>query len=277
MTATTTDATTSSGSSSTPRPLALVTGASSGIGLELAKQFASNGFDLIVNADSAAIEQAATELRTLGTDVQPVQADLTTYDGVEQLYAAARATGRALDAVALNAGVGKGGAFVDTELEDELEVIQLNVVSTVHLAKRVLRDMVARGEGKVLVTSSIASTMPGSYQAVYNASKSFVQSLTEALQEELRGTGVTVTSMMPGPTDTNFFARAGMLNTPVGGSSSAKDDPAQVARQGFEALMAGRRKSVTGSLMTKAQGAVNAVLPDAVKAAAHRLMAQPKR
>ncbi len=259
------------------RPLALVTGASRGIGLELAKQFARSGFDLVVNADSAALETAAAELRGLGVDVQTVQTDLATYEGVEQLYTAVTATGRALDAAALNAGVGKGGPFVETELEDELQVIQLNVTSTVHLAKRLLRDMAARGEGRVLVTSSIASTMPGTYQAVYNASKSFVQSFTEALQDELRDSGVTITSMMPGPTETNFFARAGMLNTPVGSSSAAKDDPAEVARQGFEALMAGRRKVVTGSLMTKAQGVINSVLPDAVKAAAHRLMAQPRK
>lgn len=133
--------------------------------------------------------------------------------------------------------------------------------------------MVARNDGKVLVTSSIASTMPGSFQAVYNASKSFLQSFTEALQNELKDTEVTITSLMPGSTETNFFTRAEMEDTKVG--SSPKDDPAQVAKQGFEALMSGEAKIVAGSAKTKAQGLVNKVLPDKVKAAAHREMAEP--
>ncbi len=276
MTDTTSTSTgTSSGAPTGARPLAVVTGASSGIGLELARQFAEHGFDLVVNAESDALTTAAAELRQYGGDVQAVQADLRTYDGVEELYRALAATGRPVAAVALNAGVGKGGAFVETELDDELQLIALNVTSTVHLAKRVLVDMVARGDGKVLITSSIASTMPGSFQAVYNASKSFVQSFGEALQEELRGTGVTVTALMPGPTQTGFFVRAGMLGTPVGGTPAAQDDPALVARQGFEALMAGRAKVLGGSLTTRAQGVIAGVLSDTVKAAAHRLMAQP--
>jgi uncharacterized protein len=253
------------------RPLALVTGASRGIGLELARQFARNGFDLVVNAEDAAIESAATELRSEGGQVEHVQADLATSEGVEQLYAALR--GRPLAAAALNAGVGQGRPFVENDLADELRLIQLNVVAVVHLSKLLLRDMTARGEGRLLVTSSIASTMPGSFQAVYNASKSFVQSFTEAVQDELKDTPVTLTSLMPGPTETDFFRRADLEDTRVGQAS--KDDPAQVARQGFEALMAGERKVVAGSLMTKAQAAVTAVLPDRVKAAAHRLMAVP--
>ena len=258
------------------RPLALVTGASSGIGFELARQFAQHGYDLVVNAENDEIEQAAQQLREHGGEVRAVQADLRTYDGVEQLYRSVASAGRPVDALALNAGVGKGGPFVQTELDAELDLIALNVSSTVHLAKRVLVDMVARDQGKVLVTSSIASTMPGSYQAVYNASKSFVQSFALALQEELKDTGVTITLLMPGPTETNFFRRAGMLDTPVGGSPSMQDDPALVARQGFEALMSGQHKVVGGGITTKAQAALTAVLPDRVKAVAHRFMAQPK-
>ena len=143
-----------------------------------------------------------------------------------------------------------------------------------HLAKLVLRDMAARDAGRVLITSSIASTMPGAFQAVYNASKSFLQSFAEAVAEELEDTGVTITSLMPGPTDTNFFHRAEMDDTPVG--QGTKDDPAQVAAQGFAALMDGKNKIVAGSLKTKAQGALNDVLPDKVKAMAHRQMAEPK-
>ncbi|HEY7049865.1 MAG TPA: SDR family NAD(P)-dependent oxidoreductase [Jatrophihabitantaceae bacterium] len=255
-------------------PFAVVTGASSGIGLELARQFADHGYDLLVSAEDDRIEAAADQLRQGGANVQTAQADLRTFDGVEQLYATITATGRPIDAVALNAGVGQGGAFVETDLIDELEIIAVNVASTVHLAKRLLPGLVARQHGKILVTSSIASTMPESFQAVYNASKSFLQSFTEALQSELKDTGVTVTSLMPGPTETDFFRRADMLDTEVG--QSRKDDPALVARQGYDALMAGRHKIVAGSLKTKMQGVANRVLPDRAKASAHRQMAEPK-
>lgn len=255
------------------KPLALVTGASSGIGFELAKQFAEHDFDLVINAEDAGIHSAAEQLRATGAQIQAVQADLRAYDGVEQLYATIAATGRPVSAAALNAGVGQGGAFVDIDLADELEIIQLNVTSTVHLAKRLLRDMVARDDGRVLITSSIASTMPGSFQAVYNASKSFLQSFAEALQNELKDTNVVVTSLMPGPTDTNFFRRAAMQDTNVGQGS--KDDPAEVAKQGFSALMKGEEKVLASSVKTKAQGIVNKVLPDKLKAAAHRKMAEP--
>jgi short-subunit dehydrogenase len=255
-------------------PLAVVTGASSGIGFELAKQFAEHGFDLIVNAEDGGLDAAAERLRSSGTDVRPVHADLRTYDGVEQLYTAITATGRPVAAAALNAGVGQGGAFVETDLADEMEIVDVNVTSTVHLAKLLLTEMTTRDDGKVLITSSIASTMPGPFQAVYNASKSFLQSFAEALQNELKDTKVTVTSLMPGATDTKFFRRADMQDTPVGRSD--KDDPAQVAAQGFEALMAGRNKIVAGSPRTKAQGMANKVLPDKLKAAAHRTMAEPE-
>ena len=257
----------------THQPLALVTGASSGIGRELAAQFAANGFDLLITAEDAGIESAAADLRSSGASVQAVRADLATYDGVEQLYAAVVATGRPLSAAALNAGIGQGGPFVENDLADELRLIDLNVTSTVHLAKRLLGDMVQRGDGKVLITSSIAATMPGSFQAVYNASKSFLQSFAEALRNELKDTGVTITSLMPGPTDTEFFARAEMEDTRVG--QGPKDDPAAVAKQGFEALMAGEEKVLAASLRTKVQGVVNKVLPDKLKAAAHRQMAAP--
>ncbi len=259
------------------KQLALVTGASSGIGLELAKQFAEHDFDLILCAEDGDLDGVAAQLRTTtpAADVRTVQADLSTYDGVEQLYAAVTAAGRPLDAAALNAGVGLGGAFLETDLAREIRMIDLNVTGTVHLAKRLLPDMVARDAGRVLITSSIASTMPGSFQSVYNATKSFLQSWAEALQNELKDSKVQITSLMPGPTDTNFFHRADMDDTMVG-QTSAKDDPAQVAKQGFDALMDGDDKLVAGSVMTKAQGLANKVLPDKLKAAAHRQMAEPK-
>ena len=256
------------------RPLALVTGASRGIGLELARQFAGAGFDLVVNAEDPELAAAAAELRAAGGRVDAVQADLRTVAGVEQLWAAVQHQGRPLDAAALNAGIGLGRAFVDQDLTDVLALVDLNVRGTTHLAHLVLRDMVARDCGRVLMTSSIASTMPGAFQAVYNATKSYVQSLTEALQEELKDSGVTLTSLMPGPTETEFFERADLTDTVVG--QSKKDDPADVAAQGFAALMAGERKVVAASLKTRLMEAGNKVLPDAVKAKGHRLQAQPK-
>jgi len=259
----------------TERPFAVVTGASSGIGYELAKQFAQHGYDLMIAAEDRAIEQAGASLRRDGAaSVQPVQVDLATFEGVEQLSAAIAATGRPVDAVAINAGRGAGGDFVrGTDLRDELNIIDLNVTSTVHLAKRVLPDMVQRGSGRVLFTSSIAATMPGSYQAVYNASKSFVQSFAEAVRNELKDTGVTVTALMPGPTDTNFFDRAEMTDTKVGAGD--KDDPAKVAEQGFEALMSGKDHVVAGSLKNKVQAQAGRVMPDTAKAEMHRKMAEP--
>ena len=257
-----------------PRPLALVTGASSGIGLELARQFAGNGFDLLIVAEDGAIHDACAQLRNSAAEVQALQIDLASAHGVDDLYQRIRALERPLAAVALNAGVGAGGAFAtDTALEDELRLIDLNVRCTVHLAKYVVRDMVARDEGRILFTSSIASTIPGAFQAVYNASKSFVQSFALALRNELKETNVTITSLMPGPTETQFFARADMLDTKVGEAS--KDDPADVARDGFEALMAGDERVVSHSLKIKLQGHGSRMLPDRVKAAMHRDMAEP--
>jgi len=256
------------------RPLALVTGASSGIGLELARQFAGAGFDLVVTAEDAELAAAAEQLRAVGGQVLAVQADLRAPAGVERVWATVQERGRPLEAAALNAGVGLGRSFVDQDLDDALGLVDLNVRSTVHLAHLVLRDMVARERGRVLFTSSIAATMPGPFQAVYNASKSFVQSFAEALQEELRDSPVTVTSLMPGPTSTEFFDRGDLSDTNL--AQGPQDDPADVARQGFEALMKGRRRVVAASLRTRLMAAGTTVLPDPVKAFAHRFMAQPK-
>jgi uncharacterized protein len=254
------------------RQLAVVTGASSGIGLELARLFAADGFDLVIAAEDDELQNAADALRIGGgRTVEAVQVDLATPEGVEELVARVE---RPPQALALNAGIGAGGAFIgDTALADELKLIDLNVRSTVHLAKLLLPRMVERREGRVLVTSSIASTMPGPFQAVYNASKSFVQSFALALRNELKDTGVTVTSLMPGPTETEFFARADMLDTKVG--TGDKDDAADVARDGYEAMMAGKERVVSHSLSTKAQGRGSRFLPDSAKAEMHRRQAEP--
>jgi len=193
------------------------------------------------------------------------------------VYAAAdklSGRGRPLDAAALNAGTGRSGRFVDGDLEADLNIVDLNVRSTVHLAKFVLTDMAARGTGKVLLTSSIVAMMPGSFQTMYNASKSFIQSFAEALHDEMRDTDVTVTALMPGPTNTDFFRRTGMLDTAVG-KMPFKDDPARMAQQGFDALMRGEQKVVAESTSTKLIGIVSRFLPDSVKAAANRLISMP--
>jgi short-subunit dehydrogenase len=256
------------------RPFAVVTGASSGIGYELAKVFAENGFDLLINAED---DLSATH-REIGNEeagVEVVQADLSDPKGVEKLYERIQQAGRPVDALALNAGIGAGGDFArETDLAQELELIDLNVRSTVHLSKLVLPDMVRRGEGRILFTSSIASTMPGTFQAVYNASKSFVQSFALAIRRELKDTGVTVTSLMPGPTETEFFERAHMEDTRVG--SSDKDDAAEVARQGFDALMKGKERVVAGSLANRLMAYGGRFVPDRAKAEAHRLLAEPR-
>ncbi len=256
------------------KPFAVVTGASSGIGLELAKQFAQHGFDLLIVADSEKIVEAESELRQFGCQVESLQVDLAEYEGVEELYEKIQSSGRILDSVAINAGVGVSGEFArDTELEDELNLISLNVTSAVHLSKRVLKDMVARGHGRILFTSSIAGTMPTPFEAIYGASKAFLSSFAQAIRNELKDTGVTITALMPGATETNFFHRAGMDDTKLG--ASEKDDAADVAREGFEALMAGKDHVVAGSFKNKAQAAAGHALPDPLVANMHRQMSEP--
>jgi short-subunit dehydrogenase len=256
------------------KPLAVITGASSGIGYELAKVFGEEGFDLLIAAESPELAEAQETLKATGAEVQAHRVDLATEAGLVELYRHIANTGRPVQALALNAGIGAGGAFAtETELADELKLIDLNVRSTVHLCKLVLADMVERDRGRILFTSSIASTMPGAFQAVYNASKSFVQSFALAIRNELKDTGVTITSLMPGPTETEFFERADMEDTKVG--SEEKDDPAEVARQGYDALMAGEEKIVAGSFKNKAQTVAGKLIPDSKKAEMHREMAEP--
>jgi short-subunit dehydrogenase len=254
-------------------PLAVVTGASSGIGYALAAQFAKNGFDVVIAAEDAELHDAARSLEQLGASVVAVQVDLATGDGVRKLYGAVTATGRPVDSLAINAGVGVGGAFTETDLAAELNLIALNVTSAVHLAKLVLPDMVARGHGRVLFTSSIAASAPGPFHATYAASKAFLHSLSESIRDELKDTGVTVTALMPGPTDTEFFERAGMQDTRVG--SADKDDPDDVAKQGFDALMAGKHHVVAGSLKNKVMVASGRITPEPVKARMQRQLTEP--
>jgi len=266
--------TTTTGTPETAAPLAVVTGASTGIGRALAAELAQHGYDVVIAADEPAIQEAATDLATHGTEVVPVQVDLSTAEGVERLYAAVRDRGP-LDVAVLNAGIGVSGRFDQTDLADDLRLVDLNVRSTVHLAKLVTRQMVAAGHGRILVTSSIAAVTPGPYHATYAASKAFVHSFAEGLREELKQTGVTVTSLMPGPTETEFFSRAGMGDTPLG-QSDDKDDARDVARDGYEALMAGRASVVAGSFKNRLQAELGTHLPDALAAPLMARLTKPQ-
>jgi short-subunit dehydrogenase len=254
--------------------LAVVTGASSGIGAELARLFADDGYDLVIVADEPRINDVAEELTKAGVTVEPLQSDLRDPHDVERVHEVVTAGGRIPAAVALNAGIGRAGRFVDGELKADLDIIDVNVRSTVHLAKLLLRDMARADFGRALFTSSVVAMMPGSYQTMYNASKSFIQSFAEGLHDEFRGTGVSITALMPGPTDTEFFRRASMHDTLLG-RMPFKDDPAKTAKQGYDALMRGDEKVIASSLTSKLTGAVAHVLPDSVKAAANRLIVTP--
>lgn len=252
------------------RKLAVVTGASTGIGYELAKVCAKNGFDLIIAADEAEIENAAKSLRMDGVGVEAVQADLAVIDGVDKLY---KAIGdRPVDALLANAGRGLGKAFLDQNFKDIRRVVDTNITGTIYLIQKVGRDMRTRGEGKILITGSIAGFMPGTYQAVYNGTKAFLDSFSFAIRAELKGSGVTVTCLMPGATETDFFERADMLDTKVG--TEKKMDPADVAKQGFDAMMDGEGDVVTG-WQNKLQSAIALIMPSGMVAEQHRKMAEP--
>ena len=253
------------------RPLAVVTGASSGIGLELARELASRGHSLVIAAEEErGLEAAAAQLRDEGATVETRLVDLADPEGVITLAAAL--ADRQVDILCLNAGIGVGGAFTDTDLAAELNLIDLNCRGAVQLAKPLVQAMKARGQGRILFTSSIVAATPAPMEAVYGASKAFLRSFAEGLRNELTGTGVTVTTLMPGATDTNVFRRAGMVDTVAG--SGPKMDPADVAKAGIDALMAGSHRVVPGA-SNKAIVFLGDHLPDQIGAWLHRGFAQP--
>lgn len=257
------------------RQFAVITGASSGIGLELARQCIENNFDVLLCAeDPDGLEAAQKHLSAGGARVETCAADLATYGGCEKLARAVEQFGRPLDALLLNAGIGVSGAFIETSLEDELEAISLNVISVVHLSKSLIPAMVQRGKGRVMITASVASTNPAPYLAVYGATKAFDLNFAEALRYELKDTGVTVTALQPGATETEFFARADMGDTPL--ADSKKDDPADVAKIGFEAMMAGKDKVIAASLKSKMEGWMGELLPEPLKAKLQATQTKPK-
>src|SRR3954467_295324 len=249
---------------------AVVTGASTGIGYELAMRCAKNGFDLLIAADEPEINQAADAVRSLGVRVEAVQADLATLEGVDKLYQ--RIGGRPVDALLANAGRGLGKGFLDQDFDKVRRVIDTNITGTIYLVQKIGRDMRARGAGRILITGSIAGFIPGPYQAVYNGTKAFIDSFSFALRAELKDSGVTVTCLMPGATETDFFERADMLDTQVG--QAKKDDPADVARIGFDAMMRGDGDVVSG-WKNKLHTAIASVTPAGVLAEQPRKMAEP--
>ena len=253
----------------TTKPLAVVTGASSGIGYELARVAAENGYDLLIAADRE-IEPAAEQLRALGAFVDTIEVDLATTEGVDQLYA--KANGRAVDVLCANAGHGLGHGFLDQDFDAARHVLDTNVTGTIYLLHKIGRDMKARNAGRILITGSIAGFMPGSFQAVYNGTKAFLDSFAFALRNELKDTNVTVTCLMPGATDTEFFERAGMEDTKVG--TQKKDDPAMVARVGWDAMMKGKGDVVSG-WKNKLMSSVANITPAGILAEQHRRMAEP--
>ena len=257
--------------------LAVVTGASSGIGYNLAKVFAENGFDLVIDAEDAGLSKAADDFKALGVNVTPVQADLARPEGCKQFWATVEGMDRKVDAVAINAGVGIGGLFVDTDLEKELNMIRVNCESTVHIAKLAARKLVAQHDGRILITSSIAAEMVAPKEAVYAATKAFDQSFGKSLRYELKDTGVSVTLLQPGPTDTHFFDRAGAGGTNVATDGKHESEPYDVAKQGFKALMAGDEHVYAASMKTKLEGAIMGMVPDALKGAMHDNMMAPAK
>jgi short-subunit dehydrogenase len=253
----------------TNRPLAIVTGASSGIGLELAREAAARGYDLVLAADES-LETVAAELGSLGAKVTSVEGDLATRAGVDKLYAAV--VGRPVTALLANAGHGLGKSFIEQDFDEVQHVVNTNITGTIDLIQRVARDMRRNSGGKILITGSIAGFMPGTFQAVYNGTKAFLDSFSYALRNELKDTGITVTCLMPGATDTDFFERADLLDTKVG--SEDKADPAEVAKTGFDAMESGEAGVVAG-LSNKLRVALSNIMPNTLLAEQHRKMAEP--
>jgi uncharacterized protein len=251
------------------RKFAIVTGASTGIGLELAKLAAAGGYDLLIAADTPLVD-ASRALEGHGVDVRNVEVDLASFEGVDRLIEAAE--GRPVDALIANAGQGLGKAFFDQEPAQWRHVIDTNITGTIYLIQKIGKQMVARNEGRILIVGSIAGHIAGSFQAVYNGSKAFIDSFADALGNELKGSEVTVTCLKPGATETEFFERAGLQDTKVG--TREKDDAADVAKTGWEAMLKGERSVVHGT-MNKLQVAAAKVLGGGVAAEVHRKEAEP--
>ncbi|MDB6086938.1 MAG: oxidoreductase [Gammaproteobacteria bacterium] len=254
------------------RQLAVITGASTGIGLELARLCAEQDFDLVIAADEPRIQEAARELSERGVECIPVESDLSTIEGVDKLLVAIRQTGRPVDVLVANAGRGLGKAFLDQDINAALKVAHTNIDGTIYLIHGVGNEMRRRRQGRILITGSIAGLMPGTFNAVYNGTKAFLDSFSVALNDELKDTGVSVTCLLPGATETEFFERAQLMDTKVG--TDQKASAAEVAKTGFDALMKGELKVVAG-LGNKMRAIMSHIVPDGTLAKMHRGMAEP--
>jgi uncharacterized protein len=243
---------------------ALITGATSGIGLELAKLFAKDNYNLVITARSEEeLEQTATELKKINShiEVHTLAFDLFDPNNAFTIYDELKMKNIHIDILVNNAGHGHYGEFTDTNLKTELDIIHLNISSLVVLTKLFTKDMAAKGAGKILNVSSIAGKIPGPYQSVYHGTKAFVQSFTEALHFELKDKGITVTSLLPGVTDTDFFRKADMESSKIAQDRDKMADPADVAKDGYEALMSGKDMVISG-MKNKFQVAQSKILSD---------------
>lgn len=244
----------------------LVTGGTSGIGYELAKRFAREGYNLVIVArGEEGLEKTATEIREqFGVAVETISKDLFDPGQAFELYDDLRARNITINVLVNNAAQGEYGEFTETDIRKELDIIHLNISSVVVLTKLFLREMVERNDGKILNVSSIAGKLPGPLQSVYHGTKAFVHSFSEAIRDEVKDTGVTVTSLLPGATDTDFFRKAHMEESKIV-QEGKLDDPAKVADDGYRALMAGKHKVISG-MKNKAQVAMSNIMPDDVVA-----------
>ncbi|MCX2481515.1 SDR family oxidoreductase [Pedobacter sp. MC2016-15] len=258
----------------TKNKYALITGATSGIGFELAKLFAVDGYNLvIVSRHQDELDAKVAKLEKNGIKVIPIAKDLFDPEEAFALFADLQSQHIRIDILVNNAGQGVYGEFEDTDIDRELDIINLNISSLVVLTKLFVKEMIERNSGKVLNLASVASKLPGPWQAVYHGTKAFVLSFTEAIREELKDTDITVTALMPGVTDTDFFNKADMLDSKAVQDKDAMSDPADVAKDGYEALMAGKDKVISG-MKNKLQVGMSNVLPDST--VAHQTYEQQK-
>ncbi|WP_419801366.1 SDR family NAD(P)-dependent oxidoreductase [Mucilaginibacter sp.] len=240
---------------------ALITGATSGIGYELAKLFAKDQYNLVIVArNTEELEKTSAELKQSGIEVVTIAKDLFNREAPMEIYNEIKSKNIRIDVLVNDAGQGQYGLFSETEIDRELEIIQLNIGATIALTKPFLKEMIARKDGKILNLSSIAGKTPGPYQAVYHGTKAFIQSFTEAIRSENKDNGITITALLPGATETDFFNKADMNDSKIvqdGSMSSAAD----VAKDGYEALMSGNDMVISG-FKNKAMIGVTNLTPD---------------